>query len=259
MEQQQQPEQRHRARVIEAAMILVILLALLGVLYSMMQSQGEKAKRVTCLSNIREISTMVQMYTQDFSGRYPGMSWKPAIELYCGYDTSDDRTKFFMDHLKKHRPAIPRRVGEPMPMPPPPVRIPGCKYDSRRFHCPNDTNLSPDAVSYAYDSELLRPDGSGVNEAEICSPVDLGIFCDAAPSGQVAGVIGAGTNVESALASMPCLRHHGIVIGYCDGHAKYYPLTGWDPQDSANPINTAFYLGEKLDFIEKKDSGSKDK
>ena len=249
--EEKQPLRFWRFGWVEAVFIIFFLMILASILFPLLPHQHKGSKLAACQSQLRQIATAVQMYTQDHADRYPGTSWNTEIELYLGYDETDDRTKYFIEHLEKHPDP------DPVQLPADALkRIPGCKYQSFYFHCPGDTNPSPNAVSYAYNSELLRPDGSGVDEEQLNSPLDVGLFCDAAPSGYIAGLIGAGTNPASNLASTPCLRHHGLVIAYADGHVKDYALTDWDPKDSANPINKAFYLSEKLGFIKKKANGS---
>ena len=230
---QQQSEHRRQVSVIEIVVTVVVLLLLGCVLYAFLQQQREKAARATCLENVRMLAGAFDFYQSDNSGWCPGAHWKAQTEIYCDEGLWD-----------KIPAAIPTKKSV--------ERIPGHLYDNRHFHCPDDANGASGAVSYAYNSVFLRSDGTGIRANQILSPPDLGVICDASPSGTIGGLIGTGTIADSSLARTPSLRHHGIIIGFVDGHAKYYPLTGWDPKDSANPINTAFYLSEKFGFVEKK-------
>jgi len=84
------------------------------------------------------------------------------------------------------------------------------------FTCPSDESGESEGVSYGYSAALTYPDGTGVMDEFVVSPSEVGATCDATPSQAypAGGLIGDGATPES--------RHsRGIVVSYCDGHAKY--------------------------------------
>ena len=121
------------------------------------------------------------------------------------------------------------------------------------FHCPADENSGiTDPVSYGYSGLLVRTDGTGVNEAQIKSPTEVGVLCDAAPTRPFpnGGLIGGGLQDYAAVAVQPLARHdQSIVIGYADGHAKVCTCEPND-QDAANPITRAFYTASTIGLID---------
>ncbi|MHB9132756.1 MAG: type 2 periplasmic-binding domain-containing protein, partial [Armatimonadota bacterium] len=75
---------------------------------------------------------------------------------------------------------------------------------------------------------------------------EVGAICDATPSRPFAdggALIGGGAMVTTVdnLVGSPMPRHTGVVVGYCDGHAKYFPGKKPDMKDINNPISRAFF------------------
>jgi len=122
------------------------------------------------------------------------------------------------------------------------------------FQCPETpAAASKGKVSYGYNGLLVRADGSGVAEAQIINPAEVGVICDADrlrpfPNG---GLIGGGALQNPAnIAVQPLARHRqGIVIGYADGHVQYTQASP-DNRDAANPITRAFSAASTLGMID---------
>jgi prepilin-type N-terminal cleavage/methylation domain-containing protein/prepilin-type processing-associated H-X9-DG protein len=123
--------------------------------------------------------------------------------------------------------------------------------NAQMFTCPSDSSTVGAVNSYGYNGMLVRADGSGVNEAVILAPTEVGIACDASPSMTYGsgGLIGGGGLQASTLTQLPAPRHsNGTVVGYCDGHASYCP-NGYNAQDVSNNVTRAFYLVDALGLI----------
>jgi prepilin-type N-terminal cleavage/methylation domain-containing protein/prepilin-type processing-associated H-X9-DG protein len=122
----------------------------------------------------------------------------------------------------------------------------------KMFQCPEDTS-GTGRNSYAFAGVLIRTDGSGVKEANVFSPSEVGCVCDAAPtelypSGRLIG--GGALTDEAVIAATPAARHgKGTVAGYCDGHAKYIPGT-FVENDMANEIARGFYQVASLGLVD---------
>ncbi|MHB9130043.1 MAG: hypothetical protein ACYDBB_03005 [Armatimonadota bacterium] len=116
------------------------------------------------------------------------------------------------------------------------------------FHCPFDESTEEGAVSYGYSGLLLRVDGTGCNEAQISTPTEMGVVCDAMPSKQWSegGIVYGGGLLPMNRTVIPSSRHDGIGIGYIDGHAKYWPGVTPNERDTANPIARAFIMPLQL-------------
>ncbi|MHB9134588.1 MAG: prepilin-type N-terminal cleavage/methylation domain-containing protein [Armatimonadota bacterium] len=188
----------------ELLMVVAIVLILASILFPMFSRTHHHNSRVpTCTSNVRQLSTAVQMYNQDNQSRYPGKNWADAVLTYVG--------------------------------------------SQKIYFCPSDAGVDKtQPISYGYNGLLVRVNGTGLNEGPISYPSEIGAICDATPSRPFAegGVlIGGGAMVSAAdnLIGTPMPRHTGVVVGYCDGHAKYFPGKKPEMKDINNPISRAFY------------------
>jgi len=129
---------------------------------------------------------------------------------------------------------------------------------SKTFACPADRDAEKKSrCSYGYNGLLMRLDRSGCNEAQLNSPIDIPLLCDAAPSlpiGQGSYIPGAGLLPEEHSA-VPVARHHqGIVLGYCDGHADWYISDG-NTADFNDPVTKGFYASLALGMISNPEGG----
>jgi len=112
------------------------------------------------------------------------------------------------------------------------------------FSCPSDDadgRISP--ISYGYSGLLVRADGTGCDEAQIKSPTEVGALADAAPTRAWAD--GGGLMGGGALGATPAVefdpRHNGVIIGFCDGHAKFFPGGTADLRDISYQPGRALY------------------
>ncbi|MHB9109905.1 MAG: DUF4190 domain-containing protein [Armatimonadota bacterium] len=99
--------------------------------------------------------------------------------------------------------------------------------------CPSDEEGGEGMVSYGYSGLLVDGSGYGIKEANILSPSEVGATCDAVSLGNapVGGMVGVDVT--------PTSRHSGgIVVTYCDGHAKYWSEGYLD--DPGNEVYRAF-------------------
>jgi len=122
------------------------------------------------------------------------------------------------------------------------------------FWCDQDTSGEDDsAVSYGYSGLLLGANGSGVAEAQIKNPPEVGVICDATPSKTypTGGIVGGGALLAvEDYAVLPAARHsNGTCVGYADGHAKYIP-DGINVKDTANGVTRAFYMAPALGLVD---------
>ncbi len=136
--------------------------------------------------------------------------------------------------------------------------------DSQKmFYCPSDAKAgeTEQPISYGYAGLLVRADGSGVAEAQIKSPTEVGVVCDAGPRHAYphGGLVGGGGLTSSAaMAVTPVARHSGgVIVGYADGHAKYVPKT-FNEKDLGNAVTKAFYAASGLGLIDNPAGGMRD-
>jgi len=207
--------------LIELLVVIAIIAILASILFPVFAKAREKARQTTCTSQVRQLATAIQMYTQDNGSRYPGIKWHTAIETYAG--------------------------------------------SQKIFFCPSDAaNDKNSPISYGYAGILVRADDSagtnntGVNEAQIKAPTEVGCIADATPSRSMSdggGLTGGGALVNptdpasnNAVELDP--RHNGVIIGFCDGHAKFFPGKQANLKDISYGPGRAFYQAVGLGMVQ---------
>ena len=197
---------------VELLVVLVILVVLVSLFYPFCPHR-EKARQATCNSNIRQIAMAIQMYVQENGSQYPGIdgsSWVSKISSYMG-------------------------------------------GASAMFQCPSDTSGDSGMVSYAMSGLLIRENGTGVKESQVLSPSEVGALCDATPSEVYpsARLIGGGGSqpIETIGAVIDPRHSKGAVVGYCDGHAKYFQ-GAINLLDDANGAVRALYHVAPLEMVD---------
>jgi prepilin-type N-terminal cleavage/methylation domain-containing protein len=89
--------------LIKLLVVIAIIAILASILLPVFAEAREKARQANCISNLKQLSTAVMMYTQDYDDRYPrndpwglGMGWAGALYPYVKaagvYHCPDDVT-----------------------------------------------------------------------------------------------------------------------------------------------------------------------
>lgn len=65
------PKSRAGFTLIELLVVIAIIAILAAILFPVFASAREKARQVSCLSNLKQIGTALSLYMQDYSGGYP--------------------------------------------------------------------------------------------------------------------------------------------------------------------------------------------
>ena len=200
--------------VIEIMAVLFVLMVLASIFFSIFAKRREGARKITCPSNVRQIATAYVLYAQENNQQFPGIdgsSWVSKVAPFVGGSRA-------------------------------------------MFICPSDISKPNKKVSYACSGMMLNPDGTGVKAAQILSSSEVGVVVDAEPSTVYPDgkVIGGCALHASSLIAQPALRHsRGCVVGFADGHAKYYGSNrGWNNSDISNGAVRALYSVSPLEFID---------
>ncbi|MHB9107408.1 MAG: DUF1559 family PulG-like putative transporter [Armatimonadota bacterium] len=166
--------------------IIIIVLFLASFLFPVFGKAREKARGSTCNSNVRQIALAIQMYADDHGGQYPGIngsSWVTKIGPYLG-------------------------------------------SSQEMYECASDKTMRSGGVSYAYAGLLIGPYGQGIYAKQVISPSEVGSVVDATPTEKYPGgrmIGGVALRDPKKYEAEISLRHSkGTIVGFCDGHAKYF-------------------------------------
>src|SRR5437868_11358861 len=70
---------RRAFTLIELLVVIAIIAILAAILFPVFAQAREKARAISCLSNLKQLTTAVQMYTQDYDETFPvgfdAVSW----------------------------------------------------------------------------------------------------------------------------------------------------------------------------------------
>ncbi|MHB9026516.1 MAG: prepilin-type N-terminal cleavage/methylation domain-containing protein [Armatimonadota bacterium] len=206
---------------VEFLVVLVVLAVVASIIFPIFASSGRHSTHGSCNSNVRQLATAVQMYVQDNHKRFPGMvagsgatannpAWEDALLTYVG--------------------------------------------SKKIYFCPSDTFRNKDVapISYGYNGLLVDAAGRGLPEAQVKSPVEVGAICDAGPTKAwgFGGLVGGGGLCGDADTVKPMPRHGGVIVGYCDGHAKFQPGKNVDLRDTGSLVTRGFYMANALGLVD---------
>jgi len=199
--------------LVELLVVLVALLVIGTIVYPIIMSNRRRHQRPMCNDNVHQIARAIQMYAQDNNSQYPGIdgnSWPSKIAPYL-----------------YHSPAM--------------------------FYCNSDKSAEIGDNSYAMSGLLVRENGRGVKESQVLSPSEVGAIVDTEPTetypnGRIIG--GGGQQDMKAMSATIETRHSkGAVVGFCDGHVKYFQ-GAINLKDDANGAVRALYHAAPLQLVD---------
>ena len=228
--------------LIELLVVIAIIAILAAILFPVFAQAREKARQTSCLSNMKQIATAIQLYADDHHETMPCS----RIAGYYGWQSNWG----IYNYVKSDRVFIcPSSYAQ---------------MDGADISAPNSNY----GGNYGANSDVMG-DGAGVKLARIKSPSNMVAVYEASyyimdPTAVVwnglyscwlpgAGLTGAepSTHSSSPLASksgdiysdfMNGRHNEGINIAYCDGHAafeKSVTVYGWAQLGSKNPFKKA--------------------
>jgi prepilin-type N-terminal cleavage/methylation domain-containing protein len=180
--------------LIELLVVIAIIAILASILFPVFSRAREQARRTQCLSNVRQLSTAIQMYLQDNSSRFPSKMWLSEIETYVG-----SRKMFYCpsDSAKDEE--------EPV-----------CYGYAGTMLRPDGSGINEGEIPTPTEVGVLADAGPSMPWAEALAAGTTG-----------GGMILNGGGLDINLRVAPAFRHgRVVVIGYADGHAGVSPFAG---------------------------------
>ena len=200
--------------LIELLVVIAIIAILAAILFPVFAQAREKARTISCLSNIKQTTLAAIMYVQDYDETFP-------INLYLGNSSGTCIMTFYQEIAPYQKngqillcPSDSSPLNFPKAMtviglPPPCAATPPLVFVSYQ---PNYAVIDDGDPNPIFGSETGRPVKT---LAEIEFPVDTSLYSDAA-------VTLPGGSAKYGLFNSPVQsRHQNLVnAGYVDGHAK---------------------------------------
>jgi prepilin-type N-terminal cleavage/methylation domain-containing protein/prepilin-type processing-associated H-X9-DG protein len=214
-------KQRTGFTLIELLVVIAIIAIIAAILFPVFAQAREKARAATCLSNMKQLGSAVQMYMQDYDGAYPQAWFNPG---QYGWDV------MLWPYIKSYQ------VYE----------CPSNRVTPRYWKGNKDRGLGPIPGSYAMNDDVTwRPEGvvgrsdrAGITEAAVQSPADTILMSEirdhrpnevsfeghkAGPSHALVTNMPTATLQKYEVCELLPLNIHqgGTNYTFCDGHAKW--------------------------------------
>ena len=189
---------RRAFTLIELLVVIAIIAILAAILFPVFAKAREAARQTSCLSNLKQLSTALTMYTQDFDealpGASPGNAASPWGHWVPGIWVSD---------------SAPCNVTQG-------ALFPYVK-NAAVYQCPSDSHAKTKLLSYSVNST------TNFQSLAACSqPATTPTYVDESDTLNDGYFAYGGNNA----GDIPSLIHNGGAnIAFLDGHAKWYQRT----------------------------------
>jgi prepilin-type N-terminal cleavage/methylation domain-containing protein/prepilin-type processing-associated H-X9-DG protein len=203
--------------LIELLVVIAIISILASILLPAFAQAREKARQTSCLSNMKQLCSAFQMYTQDYDEGFPGAAGHGSASAPCVVKTDDNWIQGQLITLETS--ACPQNQQ--------PIQL-GSIYsyvkNTRVYVCPSDTEADQRTLSFAMNSMLSEQGLPQVQAPSDCillvdeatGKVDDGYFDAPGADLPTGGADYTGKNDQ------PGTRHNtGGIYAYVDGHAKW--------------------------------------
>ena len=202
--------------LIELLVVIAIIAILAAILFPVFARAREKARQTSCLSNVKELTLAMMMYTQDYDERLPGSylynagTWPGRIWAYVRSGSTSGIGGIFT-----------------------------CPSYPGPFYFNPPLNVGPSYLSYGYNYGYLNISYTlgGLALADVEKPADTILIADSGPAWQSDNTWGLGMSyvitscsledlLETEPSSRTCwypiyTRHNRMAnVGFVDGHAK---------------------------------------
>ncbi|MGD9496693.1 MAG: DUF1559 domain-containing protein [Armatimonadota bacterium] len=221
--------------LIELLVVIAIIAILAAILFPVFARAREKARQTSCLSNVKQISLAIQMYTSDYDETFPSFySHLPPggtnARIFGFYDCVGPYTKneqVYICPSGKYRTNYGRTLL-------PPGEGFGKQYLVSSYGCPTTFSTS---ANYPYFGGLTvwTYGGAGRPLAEIIRPADTVVLCESYANQFLNSVSACGfyavppdevtpqpMQPDGRCGNMMYRHNQTMNVAYADGHAKVH-------------------------------------
>ncbi len=206
--------------LIELLVVIAIIAILAAILFPVFARAREAARKTSCINNLRQIGTAIQMYSQDYDESLPS-----GVLGSAGIGSTPAWSQYGWSYIFTLLDPYTKNTG-----------IYGCPSATGSMVGPAGNQIK---VSYGY-SEYLYDVGRGwskeaalagsrhgvANIAVIADSRFAGIFNDWDNGNTGNATYPTNFLARVALANGATPRHEGSNFVFADGHAKFYPVNG---------------------------------
>ena len=221
--------------LIELLVVIAIIAILAAILFPVFAKAREKARQISCASNMKQLSLAFLQYTQDYDEALPKSGQHGTTAACAGVP---DASWVLPEAIDTTVANVCTATQKPVPN--------GALYSYVKsegvYKCPSDSQANSKTLSYSMNSNL-----SALGIAAINSPANCVILVDESNdnewgstiaglnNGNFAAPTGTSSDGSPTWGDHPTKRHtDGGVFAFDDGHVKYYKpnnlkLANFDP------------------------------
>ena len=221
--------------LIELLVVIAIIAILAAILFPVFAQAREKARQTSCLSNMKQLGTGLQLYVDDYDECFPNGTW----EEYANMNTTDANNGVYKSFVYEMYPYV-KSNG-----------IFCCPSAPGKANIVKDAGYGYPGSSYAANGVLCTKDA--VSMAQVARPSEIYMFCElnTGVTNQAhykpwrCGGPDGSWNYVWAVGFLPTWdggfpHNGGMNYTFADGHAKYikagnmtFRMVGVDPK----PVN----------------------
>jgi len=225
--------------LIDLSVVIAIIVSLVSLLLSSVSGDGERARRVKCAGNVRQLLVAMKMYSDDYNGYYPALIMHPPGDFTMGARTYWHKAiEPYLQTLEaKQCPTL--EVYPPPPMDDNMSTAYGLNYCGWVWKTAAEW-LAPGGEATAGFGFVVpgtltadggNPRGGCVRQSMVADPGNFIMLGDNAASNETMSDYQYGTlgpprfdvgGGEEYSTDMPQRHDAGGNFGFMDGHSKYY-------------------------------------
>ncbi len=240
--------------LIELLVVIAIIAILAAILFPVFAQAREKARQSSCLSNMKQIGTAIQLYVDDYDETFLAGSWSARESINDSIGVTHTVPYKLWPYVKNAGlfccPSCPGRADV--------VKLGNYGYPSS---------------SYAANGAVLSANGSAVTMATIARPSELLFLQEHNTSGDISPAKGyifmnPYRDWQSNYTKVTCVgvlptwdgqnpHNGGMNVTYVDGHAKYAKAGSLTYRNfGVNPSVVGRNLDDKIPYIAGDDMGT---